>query len=78
MARYKHLSWADMLDEWDSCHSTFYCLSRILRRTWDSFWRSRNPILTMVSNLSYRKNLRLHHNVCREFTLSRDESQDRK
>jgi radical SAM superfamily enzyme YgiQ (UPF0313 family) len=75
VARYKHLSWAEMLEERESCYSTFYCLSRILRRTWDSFWRSRNPILTLVSNLSYRRNLHLHHKVCREYKLSRDESQ---
>jgi len=73
VARYKHLSWAEMLEEWDSCYSTFYCLSRILRRTWDNLWRTCNPVLTLVSNLSYRESLRLHHKACREFELSRDQ-----
>ncbi len=75
VARYRHLSWSGMVQERDSCYSTFYSLSRILRRTWNSFWRGSNLMLTLVSNLSYRKNLHLHHKKFREFEQSRDESQ---
>jgi hypothetical protein len=75
VARYRHLSWTELREEREACYATFYCLSRILRRTWDNFWRSGNPLLTVVGNLSYRKNFRLHHNACREFKLPCDELQ---
>jgi radical SAM superfamily enzyme YgiQ (UPF0313 family) len=75
VARYRHLSWAEILNELESCYSKFYCLSRILRRAWDNFWRRRRPILTLVSNLSYRKNFRLHGKARREFLLSRGQGQ---
>ena len=75
VARYKHLSWAEILNERESCYLNFYCLPRILRRAWDNFWRRRKPILTLVSNLSYRKNFRLDGKARREFKLSRGQAQ---
>ncbi|MCJ7544169.1 MAG: B12-binding domain-containing radical SAM protein [Phycisphaerae bacterium] len=58
-AQYKHLSWADMLAEMDSCDRSFYSLWRIFRRVADSLMRRRRPIVALVSNLSYRNNTRL-------------------
>ena len=71
VGRYNHLSQADILREMDSCNRGFYSLSRILRRVGGNFWRRRKPIITLVSNLSCRNNIRLNHKVCREFNLSR-------
>ena len=75
VARYKHLSWADMLTEMDSCNRIFYSLPRILRRAWGNFWWRRKPIITLVSNLSDRDNIRLDRKAYREFDLSRGQAQ---
>jgi radical SAM superfamily enzyme YgiQ (UPF0313 family) len=71
VARYNHLSWADILREMESCNQCFYSLSRILRRVWGNFWRRRKPIIALVSNLSVRKNIRLDREAYRELNLSR-------
>jgi len=71
VARYNHLSWADILREMESCNRCFYSLSRILRRVWGNFWRRRKPIIALVSNLSVRKNIRLDREAYRELNLSR-------
>jgi radical SAM superfamily enzyme YgiQ (UPF0313 family) len=58
-AHYKHFSWADLVGEMNSCDRSFYSLWQILRRMASSFLRRRQPILLLVSNLSYRNNARL-------------------
>jgi len=73
VAHYKHLSWRDILKEMDSCNRDFYSLSRILRRVWNNLWRGREPLVTLVANLSFRNNLRLERKVYREFDLSRSD-----
>jgi len=75
VAHYRHLSWADMLSEMDSCNRIFYSLPRILRRVWGNFWRRRKPIVTLVSNLSDRDNIRMDRKAYREFDLSPSQSQ---
>jgi len=74
VARYKHFSWADILAEMDACNRAFYSLPRILRRVWGNFWGRRQPAITLVSNLSYRDNLRLDRRAYRALDL--DRSQD--
>jgi radical SAM superfamily enzyme YgiQ (UPF0313 family) len=59
VARYKHFSWADIVGEMNSCDRSFYSPWQILRRTAYSVLRRRQPILLLVSNLSYRNNARL-------------------
>jgi len=59
VARYNHLSRADILGEMESCNRCFYSVSRTLRRVWGNFWRRRKPIIALVSNLSFRNNTRL-------------------
>jgi hypothetical protein len=44
----------------NACDRRFYSLWRILRRVADSVLRRRQPLLSLVSNLSYRKNARLN------------------
>jgi radical SAM superfamily enzyme YgiQ (UPF0313 family) len=60
VARYKHLSLDGIIQEMISCDRAFYSMPRILRRVWSNLWRRRRPLITLVSNLSYRSNLRLN------------------
>jgi radical SAM superfamily enzyme YgiQ (UPF0313 family) len=68
-AHYKHFSWANIVGEMNSCDRSFYSLWQILRRMAHSFLRRRRPILTLVSNLSYRNNARLARKGYRELDL---------
>jgi len=79
VARYKHLSWADMLSEMEVCDRSFYSYPRILRRVFGNLWRMRKPISTLVSNLSYRSNaLRFDHEAYQGLNLSRGKAQAKK
>jgi radical SAM superfamily enzyme YgiQ (UPF0313 family) len=60
VARYKHLSLDGISDEMLSCDRTFYSMPRILRRVWGNLWGRRQPLISLVGNLSYRKNLQLN------------------
>jgi len=59
VARYKHLSLDGIIQEMISCNRDFYSMPRILRRVCSSLWQRRRPLINLVSNLSYRNNLRL-------------------
>ena len=58
-ARYKNFSWADIVEEMNSCDSSFYSLWQVFRRTAYSFLQRRQPFVSLVSNFSYRNNARL-------------------
>jgi len=70
-ARYKHFSWADILEEMNACDRSFYSLWGIFRRVVASFWHRRRPILSLVGNLSYRNNVRLARRSYGELDLMR-------
>jgi radical SAM superfamily enzyme YgiQ (UPF0313 family) len=59
VARYKNLSLDEIISEMITCNRGFYSLQRILRRVLHSALRRRGPIINLVSNLSYRGNIRL-------------------
>jgi hypothetical protein len=59
VARYKHLSLDGIIQEMISCNRDFYSMPRILRRVCSSLWQRRRPLISLVSNLSFRNNLRL-------------------
>jgi radical SAM superfamily enzyme YgiQ (UPF0313 family) len=61
VAWYKHLSLDGIMDEMLSCDRTFYSIPRILHRFWGSLWGRRQPLISLVGNLSYRKNLQLSY-----------------
>jgi radical SAM superfamily enzyme YgiQ (UPF0313 family) len=61
-ARYKHFSRAQILEEMNACDRSFYSWRRIVRRVGASLLKRRHPILSLVSNLSYRNNARLSRN----------------
>ncbi|MEK7269617.1 MAG: hypothetical protein AAB215_01595, partial [Planctomycetota bacterium] len=59
VARYKNLSLDDILREMIECNRIFYSLPRILRRVASSVWHRRAPLISLVGNLSYRRNCNL-------------------
>jgi radical SAM superfamily enzyme YgiQ (UPF0313 family) len=59
VARYKHLTVDDSIDEVDACNRAFYSLPQIVRRVGRDLWGRRQPLRSLVSNLAYRNNARL-------------------
>ncbi len=59
VARYKHLSLDGIIEEMKSCNRSFYSMPRVIARVWDSLLHRRQPLISLVGNLSYRKNFRL-------------------
>jgi radical SAM superfamily enzyme YgiQ (UPF0313 family) len=67
VARYKHLSLDDIIQEMNTCNLAFYSMPSILRRAWSSVWRRRKPVLSLVGSLSYRNNIRMGHKAHENF-----------
>jgi radical SAM superfamily enzyme YgiQ (UPF0313 family) len=67
VARYKHLSLDGIIEEMLSCDRDFYSMPRILRRVWGSLRGRRQPLISLVGNLSYRSNLRLSRKAYADF-----------
>jgi radical SAM superfamily enzyme YgiQ (UPF0313 family) len=67
VAKYKHFSLDVIIEEMVSCDRNFYSMSRILRRVWSNLWQYRQPLITLISNLSYRNNLRLNCKAYADF-----------
>jgi len=59
VARYRHLSLDGVIQEITSCNRTFFSLPRVLRRLCSNVWHRRAPLISLVGNLSYRRNSRL-------------------
>lgn len=68
-AHYKHFSWSDIMEEMNSCDRRFYSLGRILRRVVGSFLSRRHPIVSLVSNMSYRNNASLSRSSYRQLSI---------
>jgi radical SAM superfamily enzyme YgiQ (UPF0313 family) len=58
-ARYQNFSWKAIVGEMNNCDQQFYSIWGILRRFANNVVRRRRPLLSLVSNLSYRNNARL-------------------
>ncbi|HUT14109.1 MAG TPA: radical SAM protein [Thermoguttaceae bacterium] len=69
VARYRHFSCADIVQEMETCDQTFYSLRNTLRRAWGCLWHRRKPLIALVANLSYRSNLRKSRKNCRDFLV---------
>ena len=67
VARYKNLSLEGIIEEMIACDRDFYSIKRILRRVWSSLWQRRKPLINLVGNFSYRKNLRLNRKAYADF-----------
>ena len=61
-AHYKNFSWSALVEEMNCCDRSFYSWPNILWRVAGSFLRRRHPVVSLVSNLSYRNNTRLSRN----------------
>jgi radical SAM superfamily enzyme YgiQ (UPF0313 family) len=75
VGRYRHLSRDEIINEMNSCNRRFYSLRGILRRVGRNLWKRQHPILTLVSNLSYRNNGCLGQKVYEEFKRTSDRLQ---
>jgi len=60
VARYKHLSLDGIIEEMTSCERDFYSMPRILCRALGNLLYRRQPLISLVGNLSYRRNIRLN------------------
>jgi radical SAM superfamily enzyme YgiQ (UPF0313 family) len=76
VARYKHLSLDSALQEMISCNRNFYSLPRILLRVDRNLWRPRKLLASLVSNLSYRRNLRADCKAYADFRRQRGNLHD--
>ena len=67
VAHYKHLSLDTIIEEMTLCDRNFYSMPHILRRAFGSLWHRRQPLISLVGNLSYRSNLRLNGKAYADF-----------
>jgi radical SAM superfamily enzyme YgiQ (UPF0313 family) len=67
VARYKHLSLDSVIEEMISCDRDFYSIPHILHRVLGNLWHRRQPLISLVGNLSYRRNLRLNSKAYEDF-----------
>jgi radical SAM superfamily enzyme YgiQ (UPF0313 family) len=67
VARYKHLSLDSIIEEMLACDRNFYSMPRILNRVLGNLWHRRQPLISLVGNLSYRRNLRLNSKAYADF-----------
>jgi radical SAM superfamily enzyme YgiQ (UPF0313 family) len=72
VARYRHLSLAGVIQEMIACDRRFYSMPRILRRVWSNLWQRRKPLISLVGNLSYRRNLQLNRKAYADFKRHSD------
>lgn len=59
VARYANLSCEDIIKEMVSCDRDFYSMSHIMARVWGNLWHRRRPLISLIGNLSYRRNSRM-------------------
>ncbi|MBN2445376.1 MAG: B12-binding domain-containing radical SAM protein [Phycisphaerae bacterium] len=67
VARYRRFSRADLAREMEICDGTFYSRRNIFRRFLGSLWHRRQPLIALVANMSFRKNLRQNQQNCLDF-----------
>jgi hypothetical protein len=72
VARYNHLSLDGIIQEMISCNRNFYSMPRVLYRLCNSLWQRRNPLISLVGNLSYRSNIRVDCKAYADFKRQRD------
>jgi len=68
VARYKHLSQDEIIEEMIACDRHFYGTARILGRVCRSVWGRRRPLISLLGSLSYRSNLRVNRKAYADFS----------
>jgi radical SAM superfamily enzyme YgiQ (UPF0313 family) len=76
VARYKHFSLDNIIQEMISCNRDFYTMPRILRRLCSNLWQRRRPLFSLVGNLSFRNNNRLACKAYADFTRQQGNGHD--
>jgi radical SAM superfamily enzyme YgiQ (UPF0313 family) len=76
VARYKHLSLDGIIQEMISCNRNFYSLPRIMRRVGSNLGHRRKLLASLVSNLSYRRNIRVDCKAYADFKRQRNKLHD--
>jgi radical SAM superfamily enzyme YgiQ (UPF0313 family) len=71
VARYKHLSLDEIIQEMINCNRDFYFLPHIARRMCSALWGCRQPLISLVGNLSYRSNCRVDRKAYADFRRER-------
>jgi radical SAM superfamily enzyme YgiQ (UPF0313 family) len=71
VAGYRNFCGRQLAREMEICDSAFYSLPRIAQRVGRSIWQRRNPLISLLGSMSYRRNLRFGWRACREFLSSR-------
>ncbi|MFH1038948.1 MAG: radical SAM protein [PVC group bacterium] len=67
VARYKHLLLDGIIREMISCNRDFYSMPRILRRVGSNLRGRRQPLISLIGNLSFRSNSRLDCGIYADF-----------
>jgi radical SAM superfamily enzyme YgiQ (UPF0313 family) len=67
VAKYKYLSLDGIIEEMLCCDKRFYSIPRILHRVCRNLYHRRQPLITWVGNLSYRRNLQLNSKTYADF-----------
>jgi radical SAM superfamily enzyme YgiQ (UPF0313 family) len=73
VARYKHLSVDESIEEVDACNRAFYSVPRIAGRVTRDLASRRRPLRTLVSNLASRGNARLGCDAHADFVRDQGE-----
>jgi radical SAM superfamily enzyme YgiQ (UPF0313 family) len=71
VAQYKNFAPDAVVKEMISCNRRFYSVPRVLRRLGRNVWRPRAPLIGLVSNLSYRSNIRIDCRAYADFKSQR-------
>ncbi len=67
VARYKHFSLDRIIEEMILCERDFYSIPQVLHRVLRNLRHCRQPLITLVGNLSYRCNARLNVKAYADF-----------
>ena len=77
VARYKHLSRDEIVQEMNACNSTFYSTPKILARLGRNLVAGRNPLFPVVSNVTSRSNSMTFARVYEDLWPSETAREDR-
>jgi radical SAM superfamily enzyme YgiQ (UPF0313 family) len=67
VARYSHFSTEGIIDEMFECNRAFYSVRLIIRRMLHALFNRRQPLVSLVGNLSARRNLGLNYKTYIEY-----------
>jgi radical SAM superfamily enzyme YgiQ (UPF0313 family) len=71
VARYTNLPLDAVIQEMISCNRSFYSMPRILRRLCSNVWQNRAPLISLVANFSFRRNVHMDCKAYADFKNQR-------